>query len=99
MPLSCRDGPFQPVRYAQSFTLRYAGGRWLAACEAFTVAAAGLGELDRLVERELGRRGLLAAEGPTRVRMSFDRRGLPEWIRQYSSHYFDRVVVFGQDGR
>jgi hypothetical protein len=77
--------------------LRRQGGRWVASGELFTVAAADLAGLDRLVGAELARRGLLTEGARTRVWMRFDRNGLPEWIRQYSGHYFDRIVEFGPE--
>mgnify|MGYP004746620879 CR=1 FL=1 len=77
------------------FSIHHDGRNWVASCGEFTVAAASLDELDRMVESELDKRGRLAREGETRVRMCFDTRTIPEWIRQYAQHYFNRVVVFG----
>ena len=31
--------------------------------------------------------------GPLEVRMTFDNSVIPQWIRQYSNHYFNRVVT------
>ncbi len=77
------------------FSIHHDGKDWVASCGDISVAAPDLDSLDRKVESELGKRGLLSEQGKTMVRMCFDTRTIPEWIRQYAQHYFNRVVVFG----
>ncbi len=76
-------------------TIHHDGRNWVAANGELSVAAATIDELDQMLEAELARRGRITPGEETRVRMCFDIYTIPQWIRQYSQHYFNRVVVFG----
>ena len=73
-------------------TLTHDGRRWVARNELLAAAAPTLEELDSEVGRLLKRNGLLKAGKTLRISMAFDNSTIPQWIRQYSQHYFNRVV-------
>ncbi len=75
-------------------SIHHDGRNWVATDGDISIAAVTLDKLDRMVENELKSRGRLKSGIQTRVRMSFDIYTIPQWIRQYSQHYFNRVVVF-----
>ena len=74
------------------FTLTHDGDRWIATRGSLSATGATLEELDRnliaMVEGELGE----SDSSGLRIRMTFDNSAIPEWIRQYSNHYFNRIV-------
>lgn len=65
-------------------------GVWIASGK---VSAKGesLEELDRNLAEELRKIGL---EGRVEVLMKFDISTIPDWMRQFHQHYFNRKVVF-----
>jgi hypothetical protein len=74
-------------------SLVHDGRFWIAWNDSWTVREETLEELDRAVARVVR-----DVEGPgvgrqVTVRMTFDRSVIPEWIRQYSQHYFNRLVT------
>ena len=75
------------------FRLFHDGDVWVA--ERGTLRASGetLEALDRALETRLQTLEGLAGSGKQRVRMTFDNKTIPQWIRQYSNHYFNRVVI------
>ena len=73
------------------FDLVHDGNDWIASFEHGTAKGKSIEELDREVEKLL--REKLGKSGQVEVRMIFDNSVIPEWIRQYSGHYFNRVVV------
>jgi dipeptidase len=74
--------------------LTHDGVFWVARNDDIEARARELPELDREVARQLGE---LETETPlersVQVRMVFDRAVIPQWIRQYAGHYFNRVVT------
>jgi hypothetical protein len=72
--------------------LTHDGRCWVARSELLKAAAPTLEELDSEVARLLRRGGLLKTGGKLRVFMAFDNSTIPQWIRQYAQHYFNRVV-------
>ena len=73
-------------------TLTHDGHRWVARNELLAACAATLEELDSQVGRLLRQNGVLKAGEKMRVFMAFDNSTIPQWIRQYAQHYFNRVV-------
>ena len=74
-------------------SLSHDGEFWIATNESLRARARTLAALDREVARRIGEIGGFASvEDTLEVRMVFDRSVIPEWIRQYSGHYFNRVV-------
>jgi hypothetical protein len=73
-------------------TLTHNGHHWVAKNAVLAADAATLEELDREVLRQLKQNGLLPAGEKLSVFMAFDNSTIPQWIRQYAQHYFNRVV-------
>ena len=73
-------------------TLIHDGRHWVARNETLQAQAPSLEELDREVGRILRQSGLLRVGEKRRVRMAFDNSTIPQWMRQYAQHYFNRVV-------
>ncbi|MDI3497122.1 DUF5395 domain-containing protein [Archaeoglobus sp.] len=76
-----------------SFTLRF-GDVWVAENEEIVAKGHSLDELDRNLELELRKAGY---KGRVEVFMKFDYSTIPEWMRQFHPHYFNRTVVFDLD--
>lgn len=66
-------------------SLTHDGGVWVARSGSWTARGRTLAELDRAVAGILRKRAT--------VRMHFDCAAFPAWIRQYSQHYFNRLVT------
>lgn len=64
----------------------------MASLEGDSVFAPSLEELDQGVERLLKEKGMLKEGERAEVFMAFDNATIPQWIRQYAQHYFNRVV-------
>ncbi len=76
-----------------TFRLIHAGGFWIAENGDVRVEAGTLPELDRELGLALGKTRKDGALDKIDVRMTFDNSVLPKWMRQYSNHYFNRVVT------
>lgn len=71
--------------------LEHDGRAWLAYCNGIKARANSLPELDNALARSLAAAGKFPA-GAVTVHMRFNRGSLPGWLRQYTSHYFNRTV-------
>ena len=70
------------------------GNWWIAKNESLFARAKTLVDLDREVALQLRELDSIGSnEGNLEIRMTFDRSAFPQWIRQYSGHYFNRVVT------
>lgn len=56
-------------------------------------SAPTLQELDSDMRRFFKEQGLIRAGKKAEVFMAFDSSTIPQWIRQYAHHYFNRVLV------
>jgi len=72
--------------------LHHDGRDWVVEYEGDRLAAATLEDLDRCVGDYVREKGLLRAGASLRVRMLFQNATIPQWIRQYAQHYFNRIV-------
>jgi len=70
--------------------LRHDGTRWIASNDVLSVAALSLKDLDAAVESTLRASGSFS--GRQKVLMTFDNGTIPQWIRQYMPHYFNRII-------
>ncbi|HEB75825.1 MAG TPA: hypothetical protein ENJ04_05700 [Nitrospirae bacterium] len=68
------------------------GSNWVVKNERLTLSAPTLEELDVEVERFLRGSGMLREGETAEVFMTFDNSTIPQWIRQYAQHYFNRVL-------
>jgi len=76
-----------------TFRLIHDGGLWIADNGNVRVEAGTLPELDRKLGLALGRSKQEGGPDRIDVRMTFDNSVIPKWMRQYSNHYFNRVVT------
>ncbi len=74
------------------FVLHHDGANWCLHNEQFSLSAPSMALLDADLRRMLQDRGLLRSGERKRVRMMFDNSTLPQVIRQYAQHYFNRVL-------
>ncbi|NOX20235.1 MAG: hypothetical protein GXO99_03090 [Nitrospirae bacterium] len=72
-------------------SIRHDGKDWIVKHDAFEVRGKTLDEIDEKVKQVVREKGLMRG-GKAQVYMAYDNNAIPQWIRQYSSHYFDRVV-------
>lgn len=71
--------------------LEHDGRDWLIHGHGVTARGSTLAALDRALASSLGAGNDLPAE-PLTVHMRFNQQCLPDWIRQYMPHYFNRTV-------
>jgi hypothetical protein len=74
--------------------LKRDGPRWVACGDGFTVAAAGISEIDEAIRREIVESGRFPAGTAVEVFLACDRGVIPDWMRPYHSHYFNRTISF-----
>lgn len=72
------------------FILRFEDDAWIAEKEKIVVKSDSLEQLDRKLKEELRKAGY---SGKIEVFMKFDYSTIPQWIRQYHPHYFNRSIV------
>lgn len=72
--------------------LSHDGKNWVAVGERFKLSSPTLERLDQELGETLRSEGMLQAGQTTKVFMAFDNSTIPQWIRQYAQHYFNRIV-------
>lgn len=75
------------------FRLTHDGLHWKADRGDMEARGETLRALDRALAAELKKGDLARGQDKIQVRMTFDSSTIPEWIRQYASHYFNRIVT------
>jgi len=75
------------------FTITYSGNNWIAENEIIKASAPTLDELDIQVKNLLLNNEIIKKGEKVQLFMAFDNSTIPEWIRQYAQHYFNRIVV------
>ncbi len=68
------------------------GKRWIAENGDVRAEADTLANLDLELARAFRDKGEGGGGDELYVRMTFDNGVIPQWIRQYSNHYFNRIV-------
>jgi len=68
------------------------GKNWVAVGDHLKISSPTLERLDQELEANLRSQGRLQAGQTTKVFMAFDNSTIPQWIRQYAQHYFNRIV-------
>lgn len=69
--------------------LGHDGVNWILSNQRFRISAPELDELDRELESALKEEW---QKGPLEVFMQTDNDMIPEWIRPYMDHYFNRIL-------
>ncbi len=73
-------------------SLWHDGTHWIASNKDITFRGGSLEELDQRVRSYVLSSGTTTKGEAVRVYMYYDDRTIPQWIRQYAQHYFDRVL-------
>jgi hypothetical protein len=72
--------------------IRHDGVHWVAGNEHLVVSAPTLEELDAETGKMMRQMGLVKKGEKAEVFMAFDNSTIPQWIRPYSQHYFNRII-------
>ncbi len=75
------------------FRLIHDGRNWIAENGSVSASAETLEDLDLKLAEILGRLSEYSRVNRLKIRMTFDNSVIPQWIRQYSNHYFNRIVT------
>ena len=73
-------------------TIRHTGQNWLVENELLSLSAPTLEELDHQLKLLLIKKRLHKDGSKTKVFMFYDNSTIPQWIRQYAQHYFNRIL-------
>ncbi len=76
----------------EEMVIRHDGKNWVVENGEIRFAAPTLDDLDQGLGRIMKQRGLLKKGETKEVFMAFDSSSIPQWIRQYACHYFNRIV-------
>ena len=74
------------------FTLTHDGLNWIAKHNQLTAKALTIESLDQKVKIILKEKKFIKSGETKRIRFVFDNSTIPQWIRQYSNHYFNRII-------
>lgn len=80
----------QPKPGTIEMILNHDGTNWKVSTGDFRVTAPSLDELDRKLEKKLAPR--LLREKRLNVLMTSNNDMIPEWMRPYMNHYFNRIL-------
>lgn len=79
------------------FRLTHDGRFWKAEHQELEAHGTTLQALDLSLAKALRKRTPWGSGESVQVRMTFDSSTIPQWIRQYASHYFNRIVTLDMD--
>jgi len=65
---------------------------WIARNDWLTAQAPTLEDLDNELKKMVKQKGYLKPGKKLDLFMAFDNSTIPQWMRQYSQHYFNRIV-------
>jgi hypothetical protein len=68
------------------------GKHWIARNDVLYAEAPTLEMLDNELKELVKEKGYLKKGGKLDMFMAFDNSTIPQWIRQYNQHYFNRIV-------
>ena len=74
------------------FTLTHDGLNWIAKYNQLSAEANTLENLDHKIEIILRKNKIIKSGETKQIRYVFDNSTIPQWIRQYSNHYFNRII-------
>jgi hypothetical protein len=75
------------------FVIKHDGVDWVIENRQLRLARPTLEALDADVGEALKQRGMLAEGDACEVLMTFDNATIPEWMRPYAQHYFNRMII------
>ena len=73
-------------------SIRHTGQNWQVENEFLNLSAPTIDELDHLLKLLLIKEELLKKGETARIFMVYDNSTIPQWIRQYAQHYFNRIL-------
>ncbi len=68
------------------------GKNWIAKNDRLYAQAPTLEELDNELTKLVKQKGYLEPGKKLDLFMAFDNTTIPRWMRQYSQHYFNRII-------
>ncbi len=74
------------------FIITHDGRDWVIENDSLRLASPTLDQLDMKLGDIMRARGLVKKGETAKVFMGFDNSTIPEWMRPFSQHYFNRVV-------
>lgn len=75
------------------FSIKHDGSDWVIENQHLTISSHTLQGLDTKVRALLIDKGVVQKGERAKVLMAFDNSTIPQWIRQYSQHYFNRIIL------
>lgn len=78
-------------------TLAFADNRWIALHENHCYRADSLAGLERKIEQHIRQSPRFNHCKEVHVCMRFDYDSMPVWLRQYHSHYFNRIFTVSME--
>lgn len=82
------------MRVDSEWYLSICEGRWIAKENNITVSGITLEELEDNIKDSLRKSNRYEKQQIVTVFLGFDTKTLPEWIRPYHAHYFNRYLRF-----
>ncbi len=73
-----------------NLSISHNGYHWIAKGDGVQVTAKELRQLDKEINQKFKQTHFKSEFDYADIFMSFDNQTIPEWIRQYSNHYFNR---------
>ena len=74
------------------YNLHSKGNLWLAERDGKRITASSMEELDSLISIDIRQEFIDHKGQDLNIRMYFDQSEIPEWMRQYANHYFNRHI-------
>ena len=74
------------------FVIRHDGMNWILYNNWLTLSAPTLDGIDNSLKQAMKDKGMIKKSGKVKVFMAFDNSAIPQWMRQYAQHYFNRVI-------
>jgi len=82
------------------FIIFHDGKEWVVSNGVMSLSDPTLVGLDAKICGALKREGIVKPGERARIRMAFDMGTMPQWIRQYSQHYFNRdIIIEGEEDK
>lgn len=79
--------------FKMEVSLWHDGKNWIAKNQQIEVAASELPALDIAISEAIKQQQLFHKGSTVVVYMIFNQAAIPEWMRQYANHYFNRKVT------